>query len=117
MQLLSVDKQNTVWAERFDEELSDVFTLENKISAKVAGSLVPHPTMVESQKLSKRATDLPMAYQAYLRGRFYRNMFTDESLTKALAAYRKAISYDTEYALAYAGIAGYYVWTGVGGSK
>lgn len=117
VQLLSVEEQNTVWAERFDEELTDVFTLEDKISARVVGSLVPHLTAGERRKLSKRATDLPLAYQAYLRGRFYRNMFTDESLTKALAAYQEAISYDPEYALAYAGIADYYIWVGVSGTK
>jgi serine/threonine protein kinase/tetratricopeptide (TPR) repeat protein len=115
VQLLSVSEQTTIWAERFDEDLIDVLTLEDKISAKVAESLVPHLTTGERQKLEKRGTDLPKAYEAYLRGRFYRNMFTDESLTKAFAAYREAISYDPEYALAYAGIADYYIWLGVGG--
>lgn len=115
VQLVSVGEQTTVWAERFDEDLIDVLTLEDKISAKVADSLVPHLTTGERQKLEKRGTDLPKAYEAYLRGRFYRNMYTDEGLTKAFAAYEEAISFDPEYALAYAGIADYYIWLGVGG--
>ncbi len=115
VQLLNVANQSIFWAERFDEDFTDVLTLEDKVSAKVADLLVPQLTTGERKKLAKRGTKVPEAYEAYLRGRFYRNIFSEDAFAKAFVAYHEAISHDAKYALAYAGIADYYIWLGVYG--
>ena len=116
-QLLSVSEGATRWAEQFDEESTDVLQIEDSISEKVAAALLPQLTGDEQRQLSKRGTDSAEAFEAYLRGRYYWNSYTEAGLAKALDCYKHAIELDPEYALAYTGIADYYNWLGVFGVK
>jgi serine/threonine protein kinase/TolB-like protein/Tfp pilus assembly protein PilF len=112
IQLLDVEKRATVWAERFDEDLTDVLELEDSISAKVAALLLPTLTGEERKQIEKRGTNNSDAHEAYLRGRFYWNSFTEEGFRQAKFYYEKAIEIDPNYALAYAGLTDYYLWLG-----
>ena len=67
--------------------------------------------------MSKRGTDSSEAFEAYLRGRYYWNSYTEVGLAKALECYKQAIKLDPDYALAYTGIADYYNWLGVFGIR
>lgn len=110
LQLLCVKENASRWAEVFDEKFTDVLELEDTISEKVSQSIVSRLTGEEQKQLAKRGTNNPKAYEAYLRGRFYWNQFTPESLPKALQSYEKAVALDENYALAYVGIADFYNW-------
>ena len=115
VQLLNVAEQSTIWAERFDENFTDVLSLEDVLSTKVAEALVPYLTIAERENLAKRGTENPQAFEAYLRGRYHWNTFTEDGFAKAIVAYTEAVAHDENYALAYAGIADYYNWLGVFG--
>jgi serine/threonine protein kinase/tetratricopeptide (TPR) repeat protein len=110
MQLLCIKENASRWAQTFDENFTDVLELEDTISEKVTQSLVSRLTGEEQKQLAKRGTNNPQAYEAYLRGRFYWNQFTPESLPKSLQSFQKAVEIDPEYALAYVGIADFYNW-------
>lgn len=116
VQLLDITKRATVWAERFEEEATDLLALEDIISHKAAEMLVPHLTTGELRDLAKRGTDNLQAQEAYLRGRFHWNSFTQEGLRLAMQFFQQAIQLDSGYALAYAGIADYLVWLGIFGA-
>ncbi|HEU4712057.1 MAG TPA: protein kinase [Pyrinomonadaceae bacterium] len=116
-QLLNIKEGVTRWAEHFDEDSTDVLQIEDSISEKVASALLPQLTRDEQRQLSKRGTDSSEAFEAYLRGRYHWNFYTEVGLAKALQSYQKAISLDPDYALAYTGIADYYNWLGVFGVK
>lgn len=111
VQLLDVKKNASVWAEKFDEDFSDVLELEDRIAEKAAEILLPHLTGKERKRLEKRSTNEPRAYQAYLRGRYFANQFSDEALAKAFAGFERAIELDPGYSLPYIGIADLYVWS------
>jgi serine/threonine-protein kinase len=115
LQLLEVREGNVVWAGKFDEKSGDVLEIEDSISAQVGEVLVPQLSGDEREKLAKRPTDNAAAFEAFLRGRYHFNTFTEEGFAKAIAAYTQAIELDPNYALAYAGIADYYNWLGVYG--
>lgn len=115
LQLLDVSSGATVWAQQFDEPCNDVLSLEDAITSQVADVLLPRLTGEERRRLNKRATDDAEAFEAYLRGRYHWNSFTEEGFAKAIVAYHQAIACDPNYALAYAGIADYYNWLGVYG--
>ena len=53
---------------------------------------------------SKRRTDDPDAYQAYLRGRFFWNQRTPGSLQQAIGHFQKAVEHDPGYGPAYTGL-------------
>lgn len=112
VQLLNVSDGTAVWAGQFDERFTDVLGLEDAISAHVAEALVPHLTGEERIRLAKRGTDDPQAYEAFLRGRFYWNTFTEDGFARAVVCYHQAIALDPNYAVAYAGLATYHNWLG-----
>jgi serine/threonine protein kinase/tetratricopeptide (TPR) repeat protein len=113
IQLLNVRDETTAWAGQFDEQFTDVLNLEDIISSSVAEAIVPHLTVDERLRLAKRGTDNPQAHEAYLRGRYYWNTFTEEGFARAIVCYQQAIALDPNYALAHAGVAGYHNWLGV----
>jgi eukaryotic-like serine/threonine-protein kinase len=115
VQLLNIAERTTVWAERFNEKSADVLELEDRISKRVAESLIPHLTADERENLERRGTKNADAYEAYLRGRFYWNKFTPEALPKALDSFQTAVALDANYALAYVGIADFYIWANIYG--
>ncbi len=109
-QLLDVKGNSTRWADKFDENFTDVLELEDTISERVVKSLLPQLTGEEKKRLDKRGTNSPEAYEAYLRGRFFWNQFVPEAFPKAIESFQKAVELDPNYALAYVGIADFYNW-------
>jgi TolB-like protein len=85
IQLLNVKDNAAVWATSIDEKLADVLTLEDTLSNKVVEALLPQLTGSDLAEFTKRGTDIPEAFEQYLRGRYYFNSFTEEGLAKAFA--------------------------------
>ncbi|MEN3330673.1 MAG: hypothetical protein V7641_38 [Blastocatellia bacterium] len=110
VQLVSVDGGRPVWADKFDEQASDVFTVEDRISARVADALKLRLTAEESRRLYRRYTENPEAYQAYLKGRYCLSSGTTENAYKAIEYFNQAIQADPLDALAYAGLADSYTY-------
>ncbi len=73
------------------------------------------PTGAEKQRLTKRHTINPEAYQAYLKGRYFWNKYSEEGVEKAFTWFRQALQFDPGYALAQAGLADCYNWRGIWG--
>jgi serine/threonine protein kinase/Flp pilus assembly protein TadD len=115
LQLLDIRQAANSWAHQFDEIFSDALELEDSISKKVADSLLPQLTDTGRRTFRKRGTDNPRAFEAYLRGRFFWNRFTPESLPHAFNAFDEATKLDPSYALAYVGLADFYNWAAIYG--
>ena len=115
VQLLSVSEQRTCWAQSFDEKFTDVLEIEDLISEKIVKTLIPKLSGEERNQLANRGTNNIEAYEACLRGRYYWNLFTTESLVRSLAAFNLAISIDPDYAAPYVGLADYYAWLSIFG--
>src|SRR6185369_12489592 len=115
LQLLDIRQAANSWAHQFDENYSDALELEDSISKKVAESLLPQLTDTGRRTFRKRGTDNPRAFEAYLRGRFFWNLFTPQSLPQAHDSFEQAIKLDPGYALAYVGLADFYNWAAIYG--
>ncbi|MCA1558022.1 MAG: protein kinase, partial [Acidobacteria bacterium] len=115
VQLLNAEERTTVWAEAFNENFTDVFSIQDAISTRVAEAIVPRLSDFERGQLAKRGTNNAQAFEAYLRGRYHFHSLTEEGFAKSLQDYYRAIAHDPNYALAYAGIADYYIFLGIYG--
>jgi eukaryotic-like serine/threonine-protein kinase len=115
LQLLDIRQAANSWANQFDENFSDALKLEDSISKKVAESLLPQLTDTGRRTFRKRGTDNPRAFEAYLRGRFFWNRFTPQSLPNAFTAFEEATKLDPGYALAYVGLADFFNWAAIYG--
>jgi tetratricopeptide (TPR) repeat protein len=108
VQLVSVQDGLTLWAARFDEQFTDIFTIEDSISAQVVRSLALRLSGEEETQLTKSHTASPEAFQLYIRGRYYWNQRTSSGLKRALDYAQQAIDIDPAYAQAYIGLADAY---------
>lgn len=109
VQFVNVSDGATIWAEKFDEKFTDIFTVQDSISEQVASALMLKLTGDERKSLSKHFTESSEAYQSYLKGRYYWNKMTPEGLRRSLDCFADATRRDPHYALAYAGMAASYV--------
>lgn len=112
VQLLRVRDGRQLWADKFDEKFTDIFALQDAISERVAGALALELTGTEQKRLTRRYTDNAEAYQLYLKGRYFWNRRTEESLEKGIEYFTQAIKEDSRYALAHAGLADSYIILG-----
>ncbi len=115
-QLLPADGSTPLWAERFDQPLSDVFALEDAIAERLAASLVVELTADERRRLGRRHTGSVEAWQAYARGRFFWGRFSRSWVEKALASFEQAARLDPGYALPHAGLADVFLVAGLSGA-
>ena len=113
MQLIRVQDGMQLWANTFDRQFTDVFALEDAISAMAAQSIRLHLTGEESRRFTKRSTGNLDAYDAYMKGRYFWNKRTDSGLNKGLDYFRQAIKLDPGFADAYVGIADSYATLGL----
>ena len=109
IQLVSVRDGLTLWSERFHEEFTDIFKVEDLISHKVASALALRLTVNEQRVLTRWATRNTEAYKAYMKGRFFYERKTHEGLQKSVQYFMRAVELDADYAQPYAGLAEAYV--------
>jgi serine/threonine protein kinase len=101
-QLAEVLTRHSVWAERYDRQLEDVFAIQEEIARSIAQALRITLTPQEEKTIARRPTENPQAYDFYLRGRSYARR---ENLDYSLQMFEQAIQLDPDFALAHAGIA------------
>jgi TolB-like protein/Tfp pilus assembly protein PilF len=108
VQLIRVADGQPLWAETFDDKASDIFSMEDSISEKVAQALAVKLGADEQKELMRHYTSNVEAYRDYVQGRYFAFQFTPGALNQAIWAFDRAIELDPSYALAYAGLADAY---------
>jgi TolB-like protein len=103
-------KEQNIWAQIFKQPTSDIYTLYNEVSKRIAKKIDLTLTPYEKSILSRAKKVNPDAYNAYLKGMSYWAKLTDKDLDKALKYFELAMEIDSSYAAAYSGIG--LVWVG-----
>ena len=101
-QLVETASRSAAWAERYDRQMDDVFSIQEEIALSIAQALRVTLTPQEEKKIARKPTENPQAYDFYLRGRSYTRQ---QNLDFALQMFEQAIKLDSRFALAYAGVA------------
>ena len=107
-QLIRAATDEHFWSETYDRELRDVLALQSDVAQSIAQKVEVTVTREEHARLSSTRTLDPEAYEAYLKGRFYWNKRTADSMPKAALYFEQAISKDPGYGAAYSGLADCY---------
>ena len=113
VQLIRVRDGVQLWADTFDRKFTDVFALEDALADMAAQSIRLKLTGAETLKFTKRSTENPAAYEAYMKGRYFWNKRTDSGLKKGLDYFQEAIKLDPGFAEAFVGIADSYAMLGL----
>lgn len=99
----------SLWGEQYDRKMGDIAVLQKDIASDVSRKLRARLSNTEAKHLTKNYTDNSEAYQLYLKGRFFWNKRTPDSIRKAIEYFEQAIQKDPGFALAYTGLADSYV--------
>src|SRR5205085_8343018 len=108
VELVDTGDGSHVWGETYNRPMADIFAIESDISSVISEKLRLKLSSAQKQKLTKHHTANTEAYQLYLKGRFYWNKRTPDSLRRGIDYFAQAIAADPGYALAYAGLADSY---------
>jgi serine/threonine protein kinase/Flp pilus assembly protein TadD len=103
-QLIDVDSDTQLWAETYKGKLADVFDIQEKVSKQIVDALMVKLTPTEKIELTKRPTVNAEAFDYNLRARNYLYRYSKNYIQFAIQFFEKAISLDSRYAEAYAGL-------------
>jgi DNA-binding winged helix-turn-helix (wHTH) protein/tetratricopeptide (TPR) repeat protein len=108
VRLLSVSNGASLWAGSFDEEMTEIFALQDAISNRVVQALAVELSKEDKTRLTKRHTENAEAYQLYLKGRYYWWKNSPQEYMKSRDYFHRAVEQDPSYALGYCGLNSYY---------
>lgn len=112
VQLIDTSDGRLLWSERYDGEMGDVFSIQDRLTLSVIEHLKADLRDDVQQDLGTGRTGDIDAYHFYLRGRHLWNKRTPSDLRDSLFYFEEAIERDPDYALAHAGMADSYVLLG-----
>jgi TolB-like protein len=98
-----------LWSESFDRGASDIFAVQDEVAKAVVNALQLRLVASADSGGTRGGTRNAEAYDAYLLGRYHWNRRTTEGMIDATAAFKKALVLDSNYALAWSGLADSYV--------
>lgn len=105
--LLRVGDGASLWAEKFDQQFTDIFAIQDRVSQQVAQRLWVKLGPSEQTRLTKRHTSNPAAYSYYAKAMYHFYNIGPSSSSRseanlAIDLFKKAIELDPLYALAHA---------------
>jgi TolB-like protein/DNA-binding winged helix-turn-helix (wHTH) protein/Flp pilus assembly protein TadD len=111
-QLIQASGDKHLWAQSYEGDLRDTLALQNQVARAIAEQIRISVNPREQVALARNQVVNPQAYVSYLKGRYFWNKRTAESLKAAEAYFNQAIEEDPNYAQAYSGLADTYALLG-----
>lgn len=110
--LIDANTEEQIWTESYDKEFQHIFAIQSDVAKEIAHALRARLSPDEKERLDKMPTGNLAAYDLYLKGRYYWNMRLPDKLKIGIEHFQQAIAMDSDYALAYAGLADSYTILG-----
>jgi adenylate cyclase len=101
-QLIECTTGGHLWADRYDRELTDIFAIQDEVTAEIVGAMALTLTSDEQQRLVRKGTGNLEAYDCLLRAREQWWRLTREGTKNAEAMLERAIALDPGFSTPYA---------------
>ena len=111
-QLIEASTDKHLWSQSYEGQLRDTLSLQSDVARAIAGQIRINLNPQEQAALKNIKVVNPEAYVSFLKGRYFWNKRTADSLKAALAYFNQAIEEDPTYAQAYSGLADTYALLG-----
>src|SRR5215471_5752699 len=109
VELDDVGQGKQLWGDRYQRRVADLLSIQSDIARQVSRRLRSQLTPADEQQLATGSTENSEAYQLYLKGRYHTSKFTKDDFRKGLDYFQQALAKDSNYGLAYSGLAYYYI--------
>jgi TolB-like protein/Flp pilus assembly protein TadD len=106
VQLIRVKNQAHVWANSYDREVRHSIAVQEEVARAVAQQI--KVSLARTEPAERRLN--PAANEAYLRGRYFWNQFTENGLRQAASYFSEAVAEDPQFASAYSGLSNSYAF-------
>ena len=93
---------SSIWSERYDGTMDDVFEVQDEIVRKVIVALVGKLEMAGLERAKRKPTENLTSYEYLLRGRDFHHKFSKDGVLSAIEMLDKSIEADPNNAQAYA---------------
>jgi adenylate cyclase len=103
-QLIDAASNEHIWAERFDRDLEDIFTVQDEVTHAIVSTVEPHLAASERQRARRKPAANLDAWECYQRGLWHLFRMTPEDSRVALDFLERAIALDPGFASAHAGL-------------
>jgi TolB-like protein/tetratricopeptide (TPR) repeat protein len=107
-QLVDAKQNAHVWGQTYDERLEDIFAVQSEIATRVATALNAEIVSGVRERIARAPTEDLVAYNLYLRGRYFWHRRTQASLIESVRSFEEAVARDSSFARAWAGVADAY---------
>ena len=104
-QLIEAATGNHIWAERYDRDIEDIFTLQDEITTAIVSEVAPEIEVAEQERSLRRPPANLGAWDHYYRGMRHVNRVTREDMVLADACFQTAIVADPEFSPPHSGLA------------
>ncbi len=108
-QLIDTETDRHLWAETYDRQITDIFSIQTEVALHIAAALEAELSADEQTRVRREPTKNVMAYHLFLQGRQWLIRYTAEALVRAIDYFDRAIARDPTFALAYANVAMAYI--------
>lgn len=115
VQLINAVTDNHIWGETYEGKWKDILSFQSEMAKQIANKLKTVFSSEEKGLIEKNQTVNPEAYDLYLRGRYFWYKRNREDQKRSIEYFEKSVRADTNYALAYTGLADAYyyeAWAG-----
>jgi TolB-like protein/class 3 adenylate cyclase/Flp pilus assembly protein TadD len=105
VQIVDAESEHSIWSERFDRDMVDIFDLQDDITETVSARIEAELGLTEQKKAERRPRKNLGAWDLYQLGvaEFYK--FTREGNLKCQELLRQSVELDPEFATAHARLA------------
>lgn len=106
--LLNTSNNKVIWAHTYVQSINDLLQVQKDVAAQISDALNAKFNTTTIKKFVVERSPDPEAYALYIEGRYAQSKRTNESLKDAIFLFNKALAIDSNFALAYSGVADNY---------
>ncbi len=106
-QLINAQNDTHAWGQNYERELTpkNLFAIQDELTTRIVRSLEATLTAQDEERIARRPTENLEAYRLYVKGRALLDQRSDQGIQQAARYFQQALSRDSSYALAWAGLA------------
>jgi adenylate cyclase len=107
-QLIDAPNDKHLWAKSYERDSRDVLAMQDEVALAIAREINVEVTPREQERFANSRAVNPQAHEAYLKGRYFLESYSEERVKKAIVQFEDAIKIDPNFALPYTGLADAY---------
>ncbi len=104
-QLIEAETGNHLWAERYDRDFADVFSIQDELTQSVVGAIEPEILQREGRRVTHKSAENLDAFDLVMRGLWHFYQFGVAESRAGEALLRRAIELDPKLGRAHMGLA------------